>query len=75
MTSQRDIEQFAAILTRYPIYEPKDTAEEWDIEFYNSRCNLPHLSFLPPFIPPRWHPIGIFISAFLSSFFSTLSWF
>jgi hypothetical protein len=67
MTSQHDIKQFAAILTRYPIYEPTDYAEEWDTKFYNSRCNPP----APLFSPSSSSFLALLpvVSIFLSSFF------
>lgn len=45
------VEQYAAVLTRYPLYESIDDDEEWDKEFYHSRRKIPS-----PALPPL--PLG-----------------
>jgi hypothetical protein len=39
------MEQYAAVLTRYPLFEPVDQDEEWDNEFYESRRKIPPSPF------------------------------
>lgn len=43
----REIEQYAAILTRYPHFSPPDPdVDEWDVQFYQSRSTIPLLSYI-----------------------------
>jgi hypothetical protein len=44
------VQQYAAVLTRYPLFQPLDPEEEWDNEFYQSRCMIPS--------PPLPLPLG-----------------
>jgi len=49
MLTTPQVEQYAAVLTRYPLFEPVDDDEKWDREFYHSRRKIPSPSL--PLLP------------------------
>jgi len=59
MASQRTMEQYTVILTRYPVYQPYADADEWTLNFYESRRMFPPVSPTISSFPPsvsngRW---------------------
>jgi hypothetical protein len=60
MASLRMMEQYAVILTRYPVYQPYTDADEWTLNFYESRRTFPPyfltISSFPPSVPDDGWP-------------------